>query len=83
VRSAMSALGQKQTYAMQKGMSALPPKADIKSIRLRTRRPQNCYTCGGRQRIHVSIRRQPKEGAMDPSGIAFAALKDVLLPKTH
>src|SRR5262245_18740596 len=25
----MSALGQKQTYAVQNGMSALPPKADI------------------------------------------------------
>jgi hypothetical protein len=25
----MSALGQKQTYAVQKGMSALPPKADM------------------------------------------------------
>jgi hypothetical protein len=25
----MSALGQKPTYAMQKGMSALPPKADM------------------------------------------------------
>ena len=25
----MSALGQKQTWAVQKGMSALPPKADI------------------------------------------------------
>ena len=25
----MSALGQKQTFALQKGMSALPPKADI------------------------------------------------------
>ena len=29
--SAMSALGQKQTFAMQKGMSALPPKADMRS----------------------------------------------------
>jgi hypothetical protein len=28
---AMSALGQKQTFAMQNGMSALPPKADIPS----------------------------------------------------
>jgi hypothetical protein len=27
--SAMSALGQKQTFAMQTVMSALPPKADI------------------------------------------------------
>ena len=27
--SSMSALGQKQTYAVQKGMSALPEKADI------------------------------------------------------
>src|SRR5262245_15022473 len=26
----MSALGQKQTYAVQNGMSALPPKADIR-----------------------------------------------------
>jgi hypothetical protein len=25
----MSALGQKRTFAMRKGMSALPPKADI------------------------------------------------------
>jgi hypothetical protein len=25
----MSALGQKQTFATQKGMSALPPKADV------------------------------------------------------
>jgi len=25
----MSALGQKQTHAMQQGMSALPPKADM------------------------------------------------------
>jgi len=25
----MSAFGQKQTYAVQKGMSALPPKADM------------------------------------------------------
>jgi len=27
----MSALGQKRTFASQKGMSALPPKADIVS----------------------------------------------------
>jgi hypothetical protein len=27
----MSALGQKQTYAMQNGVSALPPKADMRS----------------------------------------------------
>ena len=28
----MSALGQKQTFAVQKGMSALPPIADIQAI---------------------------------------------------
>jgi hypothetical protein len=28
-RQFMSALGHKQTYAVQKGMSALPPKADM------------------------------------------------------
>jgi len=27
--SAMSALGQKQTYAVHNGMSALPPRADM------------------------------------------------------
>src|SRR5262249_46380328 len=31
VKSAMSALGQKQTYAPLKAVSALPPKADIGS----------------------------------------------------
>jgi len=29
----MSALGQKQTFAPQKVMSALPPKADIRSAK--------------------------------------------------
>jgi hypothetical protein len=29
----MSALGQKQTYAVQKSMSALPPRADMCSAR--------------------------------------------------
>src|SRR5262249_33316941 len=29
VKTAMSALGQKQTYAVQHGMYALPPKADM------------------------------------------------------
>jgi hypothetical protein len=31
-RTAMSALGQKQTFAVQKGMSALPLKADISTM---------------------------------------------------
>ena len=30
----MSALGQKQTYAVQNGMSALPPKADIGLVQI-------------------------------------------------
>jgi hypothetical protein len=30
LRPSMSALGHKRTYAAQKGMSALPPKADIR-----------------------------------------------------
>jgi hypothetical protein len=33
----MSALGQKQTYAPQKAMSALPPKADIERVKLDVR----------------------------------------------
>jgi hypothetical protein len=34
-------------------------------------------------RIHASIRRQLKEGAKDPVGMALAALKDVLVPDAH
>ena len=34
-------------------------------------------------RIHASIRPQLKEGATDARVIAFAALKDVLVPETH
>ena len=33
--------------------------------------------------IHASIRRQLKAGEMDARVIAFAALKDVLVPDTH
>jgi hypothetical protein len=46
----MSALGQKQTYAVQNDMSALPPKADMersitgrpRSYQIRTVRPRQC-----------------------------------------
>jgi hypothetical protein len=34
-------------------------------------------------RIYASVRRQVKEGAMDPIGIASEALKDVLDAKTR
>jgi hypothetical protein len=33
----MSALGQKQTFALQKGMSALPPIADIRGAKTNVR----------------------------------------------
>jgi hypothetical protein len=33
----MFALGQKQTFAVQNGMSALPPKADMNSRQLNVR----------------------------------------------
>ena len=35
----MSALGQKQTLALQKGMSALPSKADIARVRFTNQKP--------------------------------------------
>jgi hypothetical protein len=34
-------------------------------------------------RIHGSIRRQLKAGETDPNRIAFAAVKEVLVPDTH
>jgi hypothetical protein len=36
-RQPMSALGQKQTFAMQEGMSALPSKADIGAAQINVR----------------------------------------------
>jgi hypothetical protein len=38
----MSALGQKQTYAVQKVMPALPPKADIARVSARLVRQIDC-----------------------------------------
>jgi hypothetical protein len=35
--ASMSALGQMQTFAVQKGMSALPPKADIRGAQINVR----------------------------------------------
>jgi len=37
VEFAMSALGQKQTFALQQVMSALPPKADIGAAQINVR----------------------------------------------
>ena len=34
-------------------------------------------------RLHASIRRQLKAGALDAYSIAFTALKDALVPDTH
>src|SRR5215471_13693927 len=46
----MSALGQKQTYAAQNVMSALPPKADM------------CGAAMGQQRTHVAKVTEPQQG---------------------
>jgi hypothetical protein len=40
--SLMSALGQKQTFAVQKGMCALPPKADMCGATRHVRMMRNC-----------------------------------------
>ena len=42
VYKAMSALGQKQTFAVQQSMSALPPKADIRLNLSRTKLLEQC-----------------------------------------
>ena len=59
----MSALGQKQTYALQKGMSALPPiatmKADAREVRCplhprkRTGAAQRAMSAKGHKRTCV------------------------------
>jgi len=47
----MSALGQKQTYALQQAMSALPPKADMCSAFIYVRfGPKAEYRIGRHQR---------------------------------
>jgi hypothetical protein len=64
----MSALGQKRTYAVQKGMSALPPKADmcsapadvryvpIADMALQTERPPR----GGLSKIRSDVLIRPR-----------------------
>jgi len=43
----MSALGHKRTFAAQKGMSALPPTADIGAAQLNVRwGPKSIFVCG-------------------------------------
>jgi len=44
----MSALGQKQTYASQQAMSAIPPIATLNRSKLRRDGPQNCYALAKR-----------------------------------
>ena len=43
----MSALGHKRTFAVQKGMSALPPKADIRESDWYVNRAQPMKNVGG------------------------------------
>jgi hypothetical protein len=65
----MSALGQKQTFAMQEGMSALPLKADMCSALAHVRFvPQADITPYS---ITLSARPSSESGTLSPS--AFAA----------
>jgi hypothetical protein len=49
----MSALGQKQTFAVQKGMSALPLKADICSALAHVRFGPRADSCSAVKRIAI------------------------------
>ena len=67
----MSALGQKQTCAVQKGMSALPPKADIQCNWPMSAKCQK-RTCRDYSITSSTIESSP-DGSATPS--AFAVLR--------
>ena len=64
LQRSMSALGHKQTFALQKGMSALHPKADMCSATLHVRfvpiadiaHMHRCLRSGAKRRKHVAQR---------------------------
>ena len=60
-RSAMSALGQKQAFAIQKGMSALPPKADTHFI-------ETGFKETGEQEISIALRSNVSNDMLSGSG---------------
>jgi hypothetical protein len=68
----MSALGQKRTFAPQKTMSALPPKADIRSTRAggrieETLGDHSCSTAGRlRPAIAATYSRMPNAARRPP-----------------
>jgi len=53
-RELMSALGQKQTYAVQKSMSALPPKADICGATSDVRFGSKADMCSARRHVRFT-----------------------------
>ena len=59
----MSALGQKQTYAVQKTMSALPPKADMCSygwnVRFVLIADMREIACAKQKGRHAAVLRNP------------------------
>ena len=69
----MSALGHKRTFAVQNGMSALPPKADMCSA---TRRCPLCANSGHRRTYSItsSARAISVGGTLRPSALAVLRL---------
>src|SRR5262245_19415130 len=73
----MSALGQKQTFAMQQPMSALPRKADMCSANARVcygPKADSCNAAKGRYSIISSARACIDGGTLMPSALAVLRL---------
>jgi hypothetical protein len=89
----MSALGQKQTCAVQKGMSALPPKADMCSATRHVRFVPKADSCSAANKISIrslrpqccsSIRvRQAWSIAYQPSPARFFAMSNFSTAKSE
>ena len=72
----MSALGQKQTYAVQNGMSALPPKADILAFLLEKKKPP-ASLAGDNWHFKMPRGREyaPEKLSKNPAGSSRALLR--------
>jgi hypothetical protein len=66
----MSALGHKRTFAVQKGMSALPPKADIRESDWYVNRAQPMKNVGGGGMLKYS---GPKITERPPIGLPLTS----------
>ena len=76
----MSALGQKQTFAVRKGMSALPPKADMcgatRYVRFVPIADIGLFSSSDKKRLRPGLFREHDEIGLESGLIAQGIIRD-------